>query len=80
VGALIDAGLEGFVRNASAELPRGLRINLISPGWIRETLFRLATYAAQAHRSRKRPMPTRMPSMVWHSAHELLSGGRTFRF
>ncbi|MGP3965477.1 short chain dehydrogenase [Nonomuraea sp. 3N208] len=38
LGALINAGLEGFVRNAAAELPRGLRINLISPGWIRETL------------------------------------------
>ncbi|MFE2042623.1 short chain dehydrogenase [Streptomyces sp. NPDC059477] len=38
LGALVNTGLEGFVRNASAELPRGLRINLISPGWIRETL------------------------------------------
>ncbi|GAA1410319.1 short chain dehydrogenase [Kitasatospora putterlickiae] len=38
LGALINAGLEGFVRNAAAELPRGLRINLISPGWITETL------------------------------------------
>ncbi|MEU4345409.1 short chain dehydrogenase [Nocardia sp. NPDC023852] len=41
LGALINSGLEGFVRNAAAELPRGLRINLISPGWIRETLVRL---------------------------------------
>ncbi|QDY77295.1 short chain dehydrogenase [Streptomyces qinzhouensis] len=38
LGALINSGLEGFVRNAAAELPRGLRINLVSPGWIRETL------------------------------------------
>ncbi len=38
LGALVNAGLEGFVRNAAAELPRGLRINVISPGWIRETL------------------------------------------
>jgi NAD(P)-dependent dehydrogenase (short-subunit alcohol dehydrogenase family) len=38
LGAAINAGLEGFVRNAAAELPRGLRINLISPGWVRETL------------------------------------------
>ncbi|MFF5720528.1 short chain dehydrogenase [Streptomyces buecherae] len=38
LGALVNAGLEGFVRNTAAELPRGLRINLISPGWIRETL------------------------------------------
>ncbi|MFG2072328.1 SDR family oxidoreductase [Nonomuraea maritima] len=29
LGALVNAGLEGFVRNAAAELPRGLRINVI---------------------------------------------------
>lgn len=38
LGALINTGLEGFVRNAAAELPRDLRINVVSPGWIKETL------------------------------------------
>ncbi|MFE0421223.1 short chain dehydrogenase [Streptomyces sp. NPDC058953] len=38
LGALVNSGLEGFVRNAAAELPRGLRINVVAPGWIRETL------------------------------------------
>ncbi|MET9297096.1 short chain dehydrogenase [Streptomyces sp. NPDC003077] len=38
LGALINTGLEGFVRNAAGEMPRNLRINLISPGWIKETL------------------------------------------
>lgn len=38
LGALVNSGLEGFVRNAASELPRRLRINLISPGWIKETL------------------------------------------
>ncbi|MEO3801184.1 short chain dehydrogenase [Nonomuraea sp. B1E8] len=38
LGALVNAGLEGFVRNAASELPRGLRINVIAPGWIKETL------------------------------------------
>lgn len=41
LGALVNAGLEGFVRNAAAEAPRGIRLNLISPGWIRETLEQL---------------------------------------
>ncbi|MEU8999635.1 short chain dehydrogenase [Streptomyces caniferus] len=41
LGALVNAGLEGFVRNAADELPRRLRINLISPGWIKETLERM---------------------------------------
>jgi NAD(P)-dependent dehydrogenase (short-subunit alcohol dehydrogenase family) len=38
LGALVNAGLEGFVRSGAAELPRGPRINAVSPGWISETL------------------------------------------
>ncbi|MFG2915902.1 short chain dehydrogenase [Kitasatospora sp. NPDC048298] len=41
LGATVNSALEGFVRNAAAELPRGLRINVVSPGWIAETLQRL---------------------------------------
>jgi NAD(P)-dependent dehydrogenase (short-subunit alcohol dehydrogenase family) len=43
-GALIsmcNAGLEGFVRAASRELPRNIRLNVIAPGWVRETLLQL---------------------------------------
>lgn len=43
-GALIsmcNAGLEGFVRAAARELPRNIRLNLIAPGWVRETLVKL---------------------------------------
>jgi NAD(P)-dependent dehydrogenase (short-subunit alcohol dehydrogenase family) len=40
-GALVNAGLEAFVRAAAAELPRGLRLNIVSPGWVRETLEQL---------------------------------------
>jgi len=38
--SLVNAGLEGFVRGAALEMPRGLRINVISPGWIKETMVR----------------------------------------
>ncbi|MGA4843859.1 short chain dehydrogenase [Streptomyces sp. G45] len=41
LGALVNSGLEGFVRNAAAELPRGLRVNVVSPGWVKETLVGL---------------------------------------
>lgn len=41
LGALVNAGLEGFVRAAALELPRGLRVNLVSPGWVKETLAKL---------------------------------------
>lgn len=36
--SLVNAGLEGFARAAALELPRGVRINVVSPPWVRETL------------------------------------------
>ncbi len=36
--SLVNAGLEGFVRAAALELPRGIRVNAVAPGWVRETL------------------------------------------
>ncbi len=40
-GALVNAGLEAFVRTAAIEMPRGLRVNAVSPGWVKETLEKL---------------------------------------
>jgi NAD(P)-dependent dehydrogenase (short-subunit alcohol dehydrogenase family) len=40
-GALVNAGLEAFVKAAADELPRRLRLNAVSPGWVRESLLRL---------------------------------------
>ncbi len=39
--SLVNAALEGFVTGASIELPRGLRLNVVSPPWISETLVAL---------------------------------------
>lgn len=55
-GALVNAGLDAFVRTAAAELPRGLRLNAVSPGWVAETQARLGmvidgTPAAQVARA-----------------------------
>lgn len=36
--SLVNAGLEGFVRAAALEAPRGIRVNIVSPGWVTETL------------------------------------------
>lgn len=36
--SLVNAALEGFVRAAALEMPRGMRINVVSPGWVAETL------------------------------------------
>ncbi len=32
--------LEGFVRAAALEMPRGLRINAVSPPWVKETMIK----------------------------------------
>lgn len=37
-GVLVNAGLSAFVGAVAAELPRGLRVNVVSPGWVSETL------------------------------------------
>jgi len=36
--SMVNAGLEAFVRAAALELSRGLRINVVSPPWVKETL------------------------------------------
>lgn len=37
--SMVNAGLEGFARAAALELPRGMRINVVSPPWVTETLI-----------------------------------------
>ena len=36
--SLVAAGLEGFVRAAALEAPRGIRVNAVRPPWVTETL------------------------------------------
>ena len=58
--SMINAGIEGFVRAAALEMPRGVRINVVSPPWVKETLEALgmdssngmpAEKVAQAYRA-----------------------------
>ncbi|HVT03739.1 MAG TPA: short chain dehydrogenase [Thermoanaerobaculia bacterium] len=39
--SLVNAGLEGFVRAAALEAPRGIRVNVVSPPWVGETLVQM---------------------------------------
>ena len=39
--SLVNAGLEGFARAAALEAPRGIRVNVVSPPWVTETLVKL---------------------------------------
>ena len=38
---LVNRGLEGFAFAAALEMPRGVRINVVSPPWVTETLEEL---------------------------------------
>ena len=58
--SMVNAGVEGFVRAAALEMPRGVRINVVSPPWVKETLEALgmdssngmpAERVAQAYRA-----------------------------
>lgn len=36
--SLVNGGLEAFARAAALEMPRGIRVNVVSPPWVTETL------------------------------------------
>ena len=39
--SMVNVGVEGFVRAAALELSPGIRINVVSPPWVTETLIAL---------------------------------------
>ena len=41
LSALVNGGLDGFVVGAALEMPRGIRLNGVSPGVLRESLARV---------------------------------------
>jgi hypothetical protein len=53
VVSMVNAGLEGFVRAAALNMPRGLRVNVVSPPWARETLDQLGMPSTGAKTARE---------------------------
>ena len=45
--SMVNAGLEGFVRAAALELERQVRVNVVSPIWVTETLEELGMDTSQ---------------------------------
>jgi NAD(P)-dependent dehydrogenase (short-subunit alcohol dehydrogenase family) len=52
--SLVNAGLEGFTRAAALEAPRGIRVNVVSPPWVTETLQAMG----------RPPVPGALPAAV----------------
>ncbi len=65
----VNAGLEGFVRAAALEMPRGIRVNAVSPGWISETLAALGQDPSTG-------MPARQVAKFYLEAIEGRESGR----
>jgi NAD(P)-dependent dehydrogenase (short-subunit alcohol dehydrogenase family) len=45
--SLVNAGIEGFARAAALEAPRRIRVNVVCPGWVTETLKALGMDSSQ---------------------------------
>lgn len=45
--ALVNGGLAHFVPVAAAEMPRGIRLNSVSPGWVSQTLEKMGRDGSQ---------------------------------
>ena len=41
VASLLNGGLDSFTRAAALEAPRNIRVNVVSPPWVTETLIEL---------------------------------------
>jgi NAD(P)-dependent dehydrogenase (short-subunit alcohol dehydrogenase family) len=54
--SMVNAALEGFVRAAALEAPRGVRVNAVSPIWVSETLEAMGKDGAEGLSAEKTAM------------------------
>lgn len=73
--ALVNGALDSFVRAAAIELPRGLRVNSISPNVLLEAMGKYAPY----FRGYK-PVPAADVALAYAKSVEGLQTGQTFHF
>lgn len=72
--SIVNAGVEAFVRSAGLELKDRLRVNVVSPGWVAETLQSMGKNpadgvpAAQVARAYKRALDGGMTGEVISAA------------
>ncbi|RDJ27299.1 short chain dehydrogenase [Bosea caraganae] len=72
IGAMVNAGLERFVQAAAGDMRRGIRLNLISPGWVAETLMQLGHDGAAG-------TPAATVATAYVEATGGMANGRVFR-
>jgi NAD(P)-dependent dehydrogenase (short-subunit alcohol dehydrogenase family) len=72
--ALVNGALEAFVRSAALELPRGLRINAVSPGVLVESMDAYAPFFRGFE-----PVPAARAAMGFARSVEGADTGKTYR-
>jgi NAD(P)-dependent dehydrogenase (short-subunit alcohol dehydrogenase family) len=72
--AMVNSAIDGFVLGASIEMPRGIRINSVSPGVVSESMEHYAPY----FRGYK-PVPASHVALFYSKSVEGLQNGKTYR-
>jgi NAD(P)-dependent dehydrogenase (short-subunit alcohol dehydrogenase family) len=69
--SLVNGALEAFTRAAALEMPRGIRINVVSPAWVSETLTALGHQASEG-------VPAEQVALDYVASVEGSESGRVF--
>ena len=72
--ALVNAALDGFVKAAAIELPRGLRVNSVSPTVLEEAMGHYASYFRGF-----KPVPAADVALAYAKSVEGLHTGQTYQ-
>ena len=71
---MVNAGVEGFVRGAAIEMLRGIRINVVCPNVVEESLDKVGDYF-RGHV----PVPVSRVALAYSKSVEGLLTGQTLR-
>ena len=74
IAALVNAAIEGFVLGASVNMPRGIRINAVSPGIVTETKDKYAPLFDGFE-----PVPARRVAVAYRRSVEGAQTGQVYR-
>lgn len=72
--SMVACALSGFVMSAATELPRGIRLNLVSPGVIEEAMDKYGAFF-RGHQ----PVPASRAALGYAMSVESKQTGQTFR-
>ena len=72
--AMVNGGIEGFVRGAAIVMPRGVRINVVSPTVVEESMPSYAPYFRGT-----KPVPAREAALGYAKSVEGAQTGRVYR-